>query len=167
MIQVLRIAHRSLIICDADRATGESDRALLKRLLAAASEIPNVARVIRSAGREIENDIAPELLIKALEQVRPLRFNQPVRYLEYGPCQLSDDVDFNTAVALTATYRVDDSPRSGAPLTAEDRELLRTRLDGKKHEIARLVAEMAEDAEILKPEAKHHVSDAIAWLKRA
>jgi hypothetical protein len=159
LVQVLKVSHRVVIICDRDRTAVEDDRALADRLKAAARKLPQHARLEMSTGREIENGVRPEVLLRVLKEVRPQRLNKPdlvrVNYVGYG---INEDDAFDEVVAKAA--RTED----GQPLTAAQVARIKQRLEQNKHKIAARIREIGLTEQVFKDEAVRKAKEMVDWM---
>lgn len=159
LVQVLKVSHRAAIICDRDRTLAEDDRALIRRLIAAAQKLPQHARVETSTGREIENDVLAEVLNRALEEIRPKRLNKPdpigLSYVDYT---IGKDDAFDDVVAAAA--RTTD----GQPLDHSQVLRIKHRLNQSKHEIARRIREIGLTERVFRDETVQKARELTHWL---
>lgn len=161
LVQVLSVSHRAVIICDRDRNEDQPDRVLVDRLASAAARLPQHARVETSSGREIENDVRPELLRRVLEEVRPKRLHKPALVqLRYGDYTLGVDEAFDDVVAKAAT------DQDGNALTKDQVERVKQRLEQMKHRIGARIGELAlaEPEPVFREEVVQKAKVMVAWL---
>lgn len=161
LIEVLKVAHRSVIVCDRDRNTDQVDRVLINRLVSAANKLPDHVRITTSVGREIENDVQPDVLCGVLEELRPQRFNKPTLSLTYVAHTIGQDDAFNDVVAKAA--RTTD----GNALAPEQEERIRKRLDAAKHKIAERINTIGQTKSVFRDTAIQRAKEIAAWMHKS
>lgn len=159
LVRVLKVAHRAVIICDRDRDSDQDDRQFIVRLIKAAEKLPNHVYVGKSVGREIENDVMPEVLLEVLDEFLPRRFNKPKLVpIKYETYTIEPDIAFNVAVAKAAR---DDQ---GNPLAKNLLERIESRLDGDKHAIAERVRSMGSTTSVFRNSAIENAKSIVRWM---
>ncbi|RKF46879.1 hypothetical protein BCY88_04635 [Paraburkholderia fungorum] len=160
LVKVLKVAHRSIIVCDRDRAQGTSDRALIERLIEAASRLPGHARVETSFGREIENGVKESVLLRVLLEVRPKRFNKPnkanITYIDYV---IGQDDSFDEVVSLAAR------DENGRPLSSDLVSRVKERLEQQKTNISDRVRTIGLNEDVFRNEVVDRARQMVRWMR--
>ncbi|MEC5385287.1 AAA family ATPase [Uliginosibacterium sp. H3] len=160
LVQVLKVAHRAIVICDRDRNADEDERTLVDRLVMAAKSLPQHALVQTSCGREIENDVKPEVFLNVLEELRPKYFLKPKKIdIEYEPYAIGKDDAFDLVVANAA--RLSD----GTPLSQEQRGRVETLMNQRKNRIAERVKELGLNEQVFEGESVRKAREIVQWLR--
>lgn len=158
LVQLLKVAHRSVVVCDRDRNANEPNRALITRLINAANLVPAHARIETSLGREIENGVKQDVLLRILEEIRPKRFNKPPINLTYLNYEIGPDDAFDKVIS-EAARRTD-----GIELTKVQRDTIKTRLDQGKNEIASRVQLVGLEESVFVDEAVKKGKELVEWM---
>jgi predicted ATPase len=159
LVNILKVSHRAVIICDRDRNFGEKDRPLVARLIAAAEKLPQHARVQLSHGREIENGVKEPIIVEILDKIRPKRFNKPEKMnISYAAYSIGVDDSFDEIVSKAARTE------NGDALSEPEIARIKQALEQKKSEIGQLVYASGSTQKIFRDETVASGEALIKWF---